>query len=266
MGLFPAFRKRRLKAVFRYDDRKGVGRVIADPPGLESEGGTAWACFPRSGKGGLKPCSATMIAKASERVIADPPGWECEGKGRGTAYFPCCGKGGEGDPSLATMIAKVSERVISPPFRAGNALEGPDLFPALRKKRREPRGRSRTNRFPVPRSTFLARDLCDTGATSLRKQNSTLPCKRPQTRGNSQGCELPAMRQGRRVGRAPRSPETRAYTVSVLCVVGTKCCVTQVPLCVVGTEHCVTQVPIPTTAFPHSIYSYLCLFSTVLHA
>jgi hypothetical protein len=37
------------------------------------------------------------------------------------------------------------------------------------------------------------------------------------------------MRQGRRIWREPRSPETRAYTVRLLCVVCTERCVTQVP-------------------------------------
>jgi len=39
-------------------------------------------------------------------------------------------------------------------------------------------------------------------------------------------------------------PPLGAYTVSLLCVVCTERCVTQVPLCVVCTERCVTQVPL----------------------
>ncbi|GEM_PF-454894 len=50
------------------------------------------------------------------------------------------------------------------------------------------------------------------------------------------------MRQGRRIGREPRSPETRAYPVSLLWVVGTEGGVRQVPLWVIGTEGGVTQV------------------------
>ncbi|HEY8909860.1 MAG TPA: hypothetical protein VIM51_06215 [Desulfosporosinus sp.] len=43
---------------------------------------------------------------------------------------------------------------------------------------------------------------CHTSATSLRKQPSKLPFKRPtQTRGGVQGRTPPAMRQGRRIGR-----------------------------------------------------------------
>ena len=52
------------KAEFGYDDRKGVGRVIADPPGWDLVGWTAWA-GPRSGKGGLKRCLATTTSKVS---------------------------------------------------------------------------------------------------------------------------------------------------------------------------------------------------------
>ena len=46
---------------------------------------------------------------------------------------------------------------------------------------------------------------CHTSATSLRKQISKLPCKRPHIRGSAQGRALPPMRQGRRIGREPRS-------------------------------------------------------------
>jgi len=90
------------------------------------------------------------------------------------------------------------------------------------------------------------RTQCHTSVKSLRKQNSKLPCKRPQIRVSAQGRALPPVSQG------PFSPSmatgtlvhpwtadgssggqpvllTEAYMVSLLCVVGTERCVTQVP-------------------------------------
>jgi len=71
---------------------------------------------------------------------------------------------------------------------------------------------------------------CHTSATSLRKQLANFRVSdQPQTRGSEQGCEVPPLRQGRRIWREPRSPEIGVYTVSLLCVVCTERCVTQVP-------------------------------------
>jgi len=55
-------------------------------------------------------------------------------------------------------------------------------------------------------SHFQPGTQCDTSATSLRKQKSKLPCKRPQIRGSAQGRALPPLREGRRIWRALRSP------------------------------------------------------------
>ena len=61
---------------------------------------------------------------------------------------------------------------------------------------------------------------CHTSATSLRKQKSKLPCKRPQTRGSAQGPFSPSVATGAlchpwssNVFRRPlvSSPELRAY-------------------------------------------------------
>ena len=61
-----------------------------------------------------------------------------------------------------------------------------------------------------PSPTVLRSKLgtqCHTGATSLRKQSSKLrESDRPKIRGSAQGRVLPPMRQGRRMGRGPRSP------------------------------------------------------------
>ena len=62
--------ERRFKAEFSYDDRKGVGRVIVDPPGLERE------CSALLYESVLNPSFSTTTTKASERVITDPLGLE----------------------------------------------------------------------------------------------------------------------------------------------------------------------------------------------
>src|SRR5665254_12443 len=62
---------------------------------------------------------------------------------------------------------------------------------------------------------------CHTSATSLRKQNSKLPCKRPHIRGSAHGRALPPLSQGWRIWRVPVL-SLGAYTVSLLCVVSTE--------------------------------------------
>jgi len=186
---------------------------------------------------GLKPSLATTIAKASERVIADPPAWKTlgrrQGEPRDTSCFPRCGKSG----------AKASERVIadSPARKTLGRRQGEprdtSCFPRCGKNGAkaserviadspvwEQRGRACktvhmecavsptiskaaliVTSFPVPRPKPGTQ--CHTSATSLRKQSSKLrESDRPQIRGSAQGRVLPPMRQGRRIGREPRSP------------------------------------------------------------
>ncbi|MDR3543499.1 MAG: hypothetical protein P4L69_21465, partial [Desulfosporosinus sp.] len=82
---------------------------------------------------------------------------------------------------------------------------------------------------PTFRSPTPARDAVSHSATSLRKQPSKLPFRQPTPNSGQRtrsllailgyrdtrpsmasGCALPAMRQGCRFGRAPRTPETGA--------------------------------------------------------
>ena len=68
----------------------------------------------------------------------------------------------------------------------------------------------------------------DTSVTSLRKQKSKLPCKRPQIRGSAQDVRCRHCAKDGAFGGYP-APPLGAYTVSLLCVVSTERCVTQVP-------------------------------------
>ena len=81
----------------------------------------------------------------------------------------------------------------------------------------------RSSSLSPGRSVTRARRLYVSRLANFRESD------RPQKRGSEQGCELPPLRQGRRIWREPRSTETRAYKVSLLCVVSTERCVTQVP-------------------------------------
>ena len=83
---------------------------------------------------------------------------------------------------------------------------------------------------------------CHTSATSLRKQTSKLRVSDPRYGAANKDVSCRHCAKDGAFGGHP-APPLGAYTASLLCVVSTESCVTQVPLCVVSTERCVIQVP-----------------------
>jgi len=103
---------------------------------------------------------------------------------------------------------------------------------------------SQALRPPVFRSTFQARDAVSHERDVFYVSSSAnfrVSDPRYGAANMDVSCRHSA-KDGAYVGH-PAS-QRKSYTVSLLCVVSTERCVSQVLLCIVSTESCVTQVPL----------------------